>query len=55
MVIHDDLWHDISTEAGLLFDRIRIVNYVPLPFPDAPLLEEIKSWVCSELENARLQ
>lgn len=55
MVIHDDLWHDISTEAGLLFDRIRIINYVPLPFPDAPLMDEIKVWIESEVENARLQ
>ncbi|GAB1232067.1 hypothetical protein UT4_05330 [Ferrigenium sp. UT4] len=55
MVIHDDLWHDISTEAGLLFDRIRIVNYVPLPFPDISLMEEIRSWISLETENARLQ
>ena len=55
MVIHDDLWHDISVEAGLLFDRIRIVNYVPLTFPDIDLLDEIRVWIGSEVENARLQ
>jgi hypothetical protein len=54
-VIHDDLWHDISTEAGLLFDRIRIINYVPQPFPDTPLLNEIRDWIELEKENATLQ
>ncbi|HEY9117845.1 MAG TPA: hypothetical protein VIN11_08465 [Roseivirga sp.] len=55
IVIHDDLWHDISTEAGLLFDRIRIVNYVPQQFPDEPLMNQIKVWIDSEIENAKLQ
>lgn len=54
-VIHEDLWHDISTEAGLLFDRIRIVNYMPLPFPDADLFDAISNWVGSEIEIARQQ
>lgn len=43
-IIADDLWHDISKEAGILFDRIRIINLLPSGITDAVLNQEFGEW-----------
>lgn len=44
-IIEDDLWHDISREAGILFDRIRIINLLPSGISDASLNQELCEWI----------
>ena len=44
-VIPEELWHDISREGGILFDRIRIVNLLPNGVPQEELSAEIVAWV----------
>ncbi len=53
-VIPEELWHDISREGGILFDRIRIVNLLPNGVPQEELRAEIGAWVDRELEESRI-
>jgi hypothetical protein len=39
----EDIWLPRANEAGLVFDRFRIIDYLPEQ-PNATLMEEIKSW-----------
>jgi hypothetical protein len=48
-IIPDDLWHDISREAGILFDRIRIINLLPNGITDQELSLESKAWTEEQL------
>lgn len=54
-IIPAELWHDISTEAaGILFDRIRIVNLLlPGGVKDQGLKAEIEAWVTQQLEESK--
>lgn len=52
-VVPADLWHEVSREGGILFDRIRIINLLPGGIPPGELKSEIGSWVASELEESR--
>ena len=51
-VIRADLWHDVSKEAGILFDRIRIVNLLPNGVPQQELRAAIDEWVGDELQDS---
>jgi hypothetical protein len=51
-VIQDENWHDTSVDCGLVFDRARICNYLPDPFPDADLLASIRTWIADEKAEA---
>lgn len=53
-VIQDENWHDTSVDCGVVFDRARICNYIPDPFPDADLLTSIRAWVADEKAEAAL-
>ena len=52
-VVPADLWHDISRESGILFDRIRIVNLLTGGVQEDELDSEIREWVTGELAEAR--
>jgi hypothetical protein len=52
-VVAEDLWHDISREAGILFDRIRILNLLVDGIKEASLIEEIQVWVEQEMQEAK--
>jgi hypothetical protein len=53
-VIQDENWHDTSVDCGVVFDRARICNNMPDPFPDADLLASIRTWVEDEKAEAAL-
>ena len=53
-VIQDENWHDTSVDCGVVFDRARICNNMPDPFPDADLLASIRTWVEDEKAEAIL-
>jgi hypothetical protein len=53
-VIPDDLWHDISEEAGVLFDRIRLINLLPNGVSDPELRTAIQTWITGEIEEAKV-
>lgn len=48
-IIPDTLWHDISREAGILFDRIRIMNCLPKGVSDPQLSDELREWAEGQL------
>ena len=50
-IISDALWHDVSREAGILFDRVRIINLISHETLDNSLEKELARWVCAELSN----
>jgi hypothetical protein len=54
-VIPEDLWHDISEEAGILFDRIRLINLLPNGVSDAELRTALQTWVAEEIEDAKVR
>jgi hypothetical protein len=43
-VVPDDLWHDVSKEAGLVLDRIRLLNLLPHGALDAGLVTDLTDW-----------
>jgi hypothetical protein len=47
-VVHDEDWHDTSVDSGIVFDRARLLNNIPSPFPDEELLEDIRGWIADE-------
>lgn len=51
-VVGDEKWHDTSVDSGLVFDRPRLCNNLPDPFPDAELLQSIREWIEEEKEEA---
>lgn len=51
-VIQDENWHDTSVDCGIVFDRARICNYLPKPFPDEELMQSIRDWVNEEKAEA---
>ena len=48
-IIPDSLWHDISREAGILFDRVRIINFLPNGITDPQLSAELSRWAEGQL------
>ena len=54
-VIPDDLWHDISEEAGILFDRIRLVNLLPNGVTNPELRAAIETWIAEEIQDAKVR
>lgn len=53
-IIPDDSWHDISREAGILFDRIRIINLLPNGITDPVLSNELREWTEMQLAESSL-
>lgn len=45
-----DIWYERASEAGLVFDRFRILSYLPESI-DETLLSQITSWNTSVLRN----
>lgn len=52
-VISADLWHDISREGGVVFDRIRIVNLLPDGVSEADLKDAIETWISDQIKESR--
>jgi hypothetical protein len=50
-IIPDNLWHDVSNEAGILFDRIRIMNLIGDGIEDPQLLAELREWREQQLQE----
>jgi len=50
-VIPDQEWHEVSRDAGVLFDRIRILNLLPDGITDATLRGELASWVTTRMQE----
>jgi hypothetical protein len=50
-IISEQKWHEISTDKGILFDRIRIMNLLSNGIMDMDLKNDISKWVKHELEN----
>ena len=48
-IISDGQWHEVSREAGILIDRIRIMNLLPAVLPDASLIDDLRSWSAAQL------
>jgi len=48
-IISDVLWHDISREAGILFDRVRIINLLYQETLERSLERELARWIREEL------
>jgi len=48
-IIPDNLWHETSREAGILFDRIRIMNSLPNGITDPQLRGELTAWTQQKL------
>jgi hypothetical protein len=53
-VIGANLWHDISKEGGILFDRIRIINLLPNGVTQKELSVAIEAWIGNELEESKV-
>lgn len=53
-IIPDYLWHDVSNEAGILFDRIRILNLLHTGIQDEQLRSDLKDWVTDKLSEVSL-
>jgi hypothetical protein len=51
-IISDAQWHDISREAGILFDRVRIINLLSYEALDKSLEKELARWVRAQLDSA---
>ncbi|MBN8673104.1 MAG: hypothetical protein J0L56_03155 [Chitinophagales bacterium] len=43
-IVEDEIWHKRAVDAGLLFDRLRILDHFPTSGIPAVLLKEITSW-----------
>lgn len=51
-VIDDDLWHDINREVeGLVFDRVRLLNFLPDGVEDEALSKELGLWLAEQIEE----
>lgn len=44
-------WHEKSTDKGILFDRVRIINLISDDIDDSELHEEINAWVQAQLNE----
>lgn len=45
-VIDEDVWHDVAREVeGVIFDRIRLINFLPNGVQDAVLRNDLDTWV----------
>ena len=49
-IVEEKIWYKRSVDAGLLFDRLRIVDFFPDTKVPAPLIKEIKIWTASALK-----
>lgn len=49
-----EIWYELATSAGLIFDRFRIIENLPVELSDE-LLKEIEIWTRSSLEKYVLQ
>ena len=53
-VIDDDLWHDVNREVeGLVFDRVRLLNFLTDGVGDNGLREELEAWQAAQFEEHR--
>ncbi|RJQ14142.1 MAG: hypothetical protein C4560_12790 [Nitrospiraceae bacterium] len=50
-VIPDNLWLEASWEAGILFDRIRIMNLLNGGIPDEQLNQDLLTWTTEQLSE----
>lgn len=47
-IVDDDVWHDISKDKGILFDRVRLMNLLKGGINDAALNQELATWVLQQ-------
>ena len=47
----DNLWHETSREAGIIFDRVRIFNLLNGVILDAALDSDLNSWIAEQLDE----
>jgi hypothetical protein len=53
-VIRDEQWHDVAREVnGLVFDRVRLINYLPRGVQDAELRLALEAWRTEQVEEHR--
>ncbi|HEU0010991.1 MAG TPA: hypothetical protein VFT34_14325 [Verrucomicrobiae bacterium] len=51
-IIDDASWHDVTREVlGLVFDRVRLVNYLPNGVHDGQLKSELETWVAEQIDE----
>lgn len=51
-VIGEELWHDVAREVGgLVFDRVRLVNYLPQGVQDGELGTALTEWRTEQIEE----
>ena len=48
-IVSDRDWHEASTDKGILFDRVRIINLLVNSEEDEKLTEELRNWVDQQL------
>lgn len=51
-IVHLDRWYKVAVSAGLLFDRLRIVDHIPEQMP-AELIQSITTWTNSAIEISK--
>lgn len=53
-VINEELWHDVAREVqGLVFDRVRLVNYLPKGVQDHDLKKALTAWRAEQINEQR--
>lgn len=53
-IVPDKLWHDVSKDNGVLFDRIRIMNLLGAGIEDQQLRDELRDWEEQQLQEATI-
>lgn len=48
-IVSERDWHDVSKEAGIVFDRVRILNLLQEVKVDEKLTRELEAWIKKEL------
>lgn len=51
-IVHTERWYKVAVNAGLLFDRLRIVDHMPENMPDE-LIESITTWTNSAIQISK--
>lgn len=55
-VIDDDVWHDVAREVeGVIFDRVRLINFLPNGVEDPGLRNDLDTWVGAQTEERSIQ
>ena len=55
-VIDDHVWHDVAREVeGVVFDRIRLINFLPNGVQDADLRNDLETWVGEQVTERSIE